>query len=480
MWSDFSPTRESLTINRRSLLAGAAAASLGALLPRIGGAATPPNVLFIAVDDLNDWIEPLGGHPNAITPSFNRLAGMGVNFRQAYCPAPVCGASRVAVLTGVPAAKSGVYDNEPPLRAKLPDAVTIPQAFRSAGYRVVGGGKVFHGAFAYPPFAQPADRAPWLDLTPGAATWDEYLTFPPEPIPANRPGAGFDLKAGGQFDWGVPVADEEDFPDIRLARFAAEQLRRPQDHPLFLAIGLHRPHLAWYLPQRFFDLFPRDRVQMPSILPDDLADVPQGGRAFTSPDLHKLITGNDLWPDAVRAYLASITFSDYALGLVLDALRDGPHASNTVVVLWSDNGWHLGQKMQWRKFTLWEEATRVPFFIAGPGITGNRVCDHPVNLLDVYRTLGDLCGVAVPPEAQGHSLMPLLADPNAAWQHPSVTTWLEGNHSVRLRNWRYTHYRDGSEELYDHTQDAHEWTNLADRPDHASVKAELLAHLPGA
>lgn len=472
------PGAERFPLNRRSLLVGAAAASLGAMLPRTGEAAAPPNVLFISVDDLNDWIEPLGGHPNVITPAFSRLAAMGVNFRRAYCPAPVCGASRTAVLTGVPPAKSGVYDNDPPLRVKLPDAVTIPQAFRAAGYRVVGGGKVFHGAFAYPPFAKQTELAPWLDLTPGAATWDDYLTFSSEPIPAARPGAGFDLKAGGQFDWGVPTADEEDYPDIRLARFAADQLRRPHDRPLFLAVGLYRPHLAWYLPQRFFDLYPRDRVTLPEVLPNDLDDVPPAGRNFTSPNLHKLITENNLWPDAVRAYLASISFSDHALGLVLDALQDGPHASNTIVVLWSDNGWHLGEKMQWRKFTLWEEATRVPFLIAGPGIAGNRVCDHPVNLLDIYHTLGNLCGVTVPPEAQGHSLTPLLDDPNAAWPHPSVTTWLEGNHSVRLRNWRYTRYRDGGEELYDLTQDPHEWTNLAGRPEHTTVKVELASHLP--
>ena len=480
------PKAPSPSLTRRAVVAGAAAAAVvGGTSAVLGRAPTPrtgqrpPNVLFICVDDLNDWIAPLRGHPDAITPAFDRLARMGVTFQRAYVPAPVCNACRGAVLTGISPSTSGLYDNITPLRDRLPNAVTLPQVFREAGYKSVGGGKIFHGAFAYPPFPEHAKSAPWVWLGQVSEAWDEYLVFPPEPIPENRPAAGLNLGVGPQFDWGVETAAEDDLPDVQLARFTAEQLRRAHDKPLFLAAGIYRPHLPWYVPQRFLDLYPADRVRMPPMREgNELAGVPAGGLPNTSPELHNIIVKGGKWRDAVRTYLASISFADHCLGLMLDALWEGPNRDNTLVVLWSDNGWHLGEKLHWRKFTLWEQATRVPFMIAGPGVAAWRNSPRTVNLLDIFPTLAELCGLKTPAGLEGRSIAPLLRDPDAAWDHPSVSTWLEGNHAVRSERWRYIRYRDGGEELYDHTVDPNEWDNLAGKPELAAVKADLARHLP--
>jgi arylsulfatase A-like enzyme len=467
-------------LTRRAVVTGGVAAGaalgLGSLLPADH---PPPNVLFLCVDDLNDWIGPLRGHPDSVTPAFDRLARMGVTFERAYCPAPLCNASRAAVLSGVAPASSGLYDNETLLRDRLPNAVTLPQAFRAAGYKSVGGGKVFHGSFDYPAFPNHARRAPWVWGSPVWEAWDQYLAFPPEPLPENRPAIGVDLGVGPQFDWGVETTEEEELPDVQLARFTAHQLRQTHDKPLFLAAGLYRPHLPWYVPQRFLDLYAPDRVHLPAMREHaELAGVPTAGQAFTSPALHSRIVESGKWRDAVRTYLASIAFADHCLGLILDALWEGPNRDNTLVVLWSDNGWHLGEKLQWRKFTLWERATRVPLMIAGPGVAAWRKSPRPVNLLDLYPTLAELCGLKTPANLDGRSIAPLLRAPDMPWDHPSVSTWLEGNHAVRSERWRYIRYRDGGEELYDHSADPNEWNNLAADPKFAAVKAGLRPYMP--
>lgn len=463
-------------LTRRRFLATTALTAATAGLAAAAGR-DRPNVLFISVDDLNDWPSPFGGYPGIVTPNFERLAGQGVTFRQAYCPAPVCNASRAAMLTGIRPSTSGVYDNDPPWQTALPNAVTLPEAFARQGWLTAAAGKVFHGYFPYPAFSQPASSVRWSPVGERPGNWGRYVPFNDDPLPPQRPGSGLVLD-GPNFDWAAWPARKEETPDWQLVRFVEDFLAEPQPAPFFLAAGLYRPHLPWYVPQRFYDLYPLDGITLPEVRPDDLEDIPAVGRAMAATHIHKKIIDADKWRSAVQAYLASITFADHCLGAMLDALERSPHAGNTIVALWSDHGWHLGEKMHWRKFTLWERATRSPFIMAGPGIARGAVCDHPVELLGLYPTLTELAGVPLPPGPEGRSLVPLLKDPGADWPYPALTTWLKGNHAVRFGPWRYIRYRDGGEELYDHRSDPREYVNLAADPRFAETIAQLRAYLP--
>jgi len=194
---------------------------------------------------------------------------------------------------------------------------------------------------------------------------------------------------------------------------------------------------------------------------------------------HRRVTETNNWEKGVQGYLASITFADSCVGRLLDALESSGVADRTIIVLWGDHGWHLGEKLHLRKFTLWEDATRVPLAIVAPGVTArNTRCQRTVSLLDLYATLADLCGSSPPKTVEGRNLVPLLKDPSAVWKYPVVTTHGRNNHAVRSERWRYIRYRDGTEELYDHESDPMEWTNLAGKPEHESVKKELAAWLP--
>jgi arylsulfatase A-like enzyme/fermentation-respiration switch protein FrsA (DUF1100 family) len=436
------------------------AASLLLLAPCAAGApAAPPNVLFISIDDLNDWVGFLGGHPQASTPNLDRLAARGVVFTRAYCAAPACNPSRAGVLCGVRPSTSGVYHNDNPWRRALPAAVTLPQHFRAHGYRVAGAGKIFHGG--------QNDRA----------SWDEYFRQPADPMPPGRPLNG--LPQAAHFDWGAVDAPDEAMGDHRVVAWASEYLRRDDPRPFFLAVGLYRPHLPWFVPRRYLERLPPDSVELPPFLAGDLEDVPPAGRRMAAPERdHRRVVAAGQWRAAVAAYLASIAFADAMLGRLLDALEASPHAANTIVVVWGDHGWHLGEKEHWRKFALWERAARVPLIVAGPGLQAGARCGRTVSLLDLYPTLIDLCGLEQRPGLEGGSLVPLLRDPGAPWEQPALTTHGRGNHAVRSERWRYIRYADGSEELYDHDADPNEWTNLASRSELEEVKRELGRRLP--
>ena len=424
-----------------------------------------PNVLFIAVDDLNDWIACLGGHPDTKSPNIDRLARRGVLFRNAHCPAPLCNASRAALMTGIRPSTSGVYTNSQPWRPPMKDAVTLAQHFRAHGYRAIGTGKIYHGRFPDPP------------------SWDEYWpdqkkNRPGDPLPPKRPLNGIPNTA--HFDWGPVDVKDEDMGDWKVADWACKQLSKKHDKPLFLAVGIFRPHLPWYVPKKYFDMFPPEKVTLPKVQKNDLDDVPPIGKMMARPlgDHAKVIKTNN-WRKAVSGYLASIAFADACIGRVLDALDNGPNADSTIIVLWGDHGWHLGEKLHWRKFTLWEEATRCPLMFVAPGVTkGGGLCDGPANLLDIYPTLIDLCGLGPNTALEGISLLPLLKDPAAKWDRPALTTHGRNNHSLRSRRWRYTRYSDGTEELYDHGSDEMEWTNVAGDPNNEAVKKDLAGHLP--
>ncbi|MFO8011987.1 MAG: sulfatase-like hydrolase/transferase [Phycisphaerae bacterium] len=460
-----------MRMNRRTFLrcAGAGATVLAAgscaltAERKSEGNADRPNVLFIAVDDLNDWIGCLGGHPQTRSPNIDRLARRGVLFRNAQCAAPACNPSRAALLTGVRPSTSGVYHNPQPWRPVMPDVVTLPQHFMAHGYRVTGSGKIFHGRYADPP------------------SWQEYWpsktrTRPGDPMPKGRPLNGIPNTA--HFDWGPVEARDEEMGDWQVADWAREQLASPQADPFFLAVGIFRPHLPWYVPPKYFEMFPPEKVVLPKVKKTDLEDVPELGRRMARPQGdHKKVVETDNWARAVSGYLASIAFADACVGRVLDALDASPYADNTIIVLWGDHGWHLGEKLHWRKFALWEEAAHAPLMMAGPGIARGG-CTRPVSFMDIYPTLADLCGLGPNERLEGNSLRPLLRDPKAEWERPALTTHGRNNHSLRSERWRYIRYADGSEELYDHARDEMEWTNLAGDPACDAIKKRLARYLP--
>jgi len=415
------------------------------------------NVLFIAVDDMNDWIGPFGGYPGIKTPNIDKLAKKGVVFKRAYCSAPACNPSRASLLTGVRPATSGVYHNNQPWRPVLPDAVTIPQYFTANGYDVKGAGKIFHNSFN--------DKD----------SWPVYFDVPHSPEPPKTPVNGF-----ANLDWSPVDVKDEDMGDFKVVNQGIDYFGQKHDKPFFLAIGLTRPHLPWYVPQKYFDQYPLSEIKLPKVIPNDLSDVPEAGIKIAKPQGdHKFITEHKQWEKAVQGYLASITFADGQIGRLLDALDKSEYAKNTIIVFFGDHGWHLGEKEHWRKFALWEEASRVPFIVYAPGISKlNGVSNRTVNLMDIYPTLIDLCKLPVKSGLEGQNITALLKNPSASWNHPSVTTHGLGNHAVRSEKYRYIRYLDGSEELYDHDADPQEFKNLAKDEKYASVKKDLARSLP--
>lgn len=401
---------------------GLAAASLSPAFSSGQGAegGKRPNVLFISIDDLNDWVGCLRGHPDVKTPNLDRFVERGMLFTRAYCAAPVCNPSRAAIMSGIRPSTSGVYTNAMPWRESpvLADAVTLPQHFMAHGYRAMGAGKIYHGTFPDPP------------------SWDEYWpnqlkTKPDDPRLSEKPPG-----SRGGFTWGPVRNPNQDMGDWQVADWISDRLQKEHEQPFFLACGIFRPHLPWVVPQEYFDMYPLEHVSLPLVNENDLDDVPEAGRIMRIQSDHPHITGAGAWRKAVQGYLASISFADACLGRVIDALDKSPHRDNTVVVLWSDHGWHLGEKLHWRKAVLWEEATHNVMFMMAPGVTRpHQRCDAPVNLLDVYPTLIDLCGLKEKPELEGVSLLPLLKNPDADWERPSVTTFKYNNHSVRSRDW---------------------------------------------
>lgn len=445
------------------LVAGALAVVVAVPIGVQGAPAEKParlNVLFIAVDDLNDWTTFLGGYPGVKTPNLDRLARRGTFFTRAYCSAPACNPSRASLLCGVRPSTSGVYHNSNPWRVQLPEAVTLPQHFMAGGYKVWGGGKIFHGRFRDP------------------QSWHVYFPRPGDPVPKIRPANGIPKTA--HFDWGPVEVGDGAMGDTRVTDWGVKFLGQEHEGPFFLAVGLFRPHLPWYVPKKYFDEYPLADVKLPEMKEDDLDDVPPIGRRMARPggDHAKVLKYNQ-WEKAVQGYLASISYADGQIGRLIAALDGSPYAGNTIIVLWTDHGWHLGEKLHWRKFTLWEEAGRVPLVFVVPGVTkpGTR-CDRTVSLLDIYPTLADLCGLPVGEHLEGKSLKPLLEDPTLPWDRPVVTTHGRNNHSVRSERWRYIRYSDGSEELYDHRSDPMEWTNLAGDPKYAVQREKLAAWLP--
>lgn len=453
----------------------AAALSSGSALAQD---AAPPNVLFIAVDDLNDYALDLNPDFRADTPNMDRLALRGTLFTNAHCAAPVCNPSRVSVVTGVSPATSGVYINKDDWRENeyLKSITTLPQHFKDHGYKVLGGGKLYHAANLSEQMLEG-----YLDPRP----WDEYFPskqrqLPDEFVPAGNSVNGSNKFYGGRFDWDALDVSDHEMGDGQVVSWAEKQLAAEHDKPLFLSVGIYRPHIPWYTPKQWFDQYPIEEVSLPSDPVADMQDVPATGANTTKRSWHQWLVANDKWDDATQAYLASVSFADAMVGRLLKALDEGPLAENTIVVLWSDHGYHLGHKQHWEKRVLWEQATHVPLIVADKRVAeskGKR-CSSPVSLLDIYPTLSELCGLEKPSHLEGHSLKPLLQDSDVETNRAVVTTYQFNNHSVRSKDWRYIRYADGTEELYDHRVDHAERNNLASRESLEGVKQRLATFLP--
>jgi arylsulfatase A-like enzyme len=431
--------------------------------------AAPPNVLFIVIDDLNDWVGCLGGHPQAQTPNLDRLAARGTLFLNAHVQAPLCNPSRASVLAGLRPSSIGIYGLAPGIRAvaATTNRITLPQYFERHGYFTASYGKVFHDG-SIPPRLQKYE-------------FDVWGPAPPMPLPEQKlVHTPDDIRA---MDWGVFPDDDRDQADWKTADNAIAQLQsRPKDKPFFLAVGFRLPHVPCFASQKWFDRFPPEsEITLPPYLPHDRDDVP-----FFAWYLHWKLPEPRLswlkeahqWRPLVRAYLASTTFMDSQLGRVLDALDASGDASNTVIVAWSDNGWHLGEKEITGKNSLWERSTHVPLIFAGPGVAHGARCSRPAELLDIYPTLVQLCGLPHKRGLEGHSLLPQLENANANRRWPAITTHNINNHSVRTEQWRYIRYADGSEELYNEQKDPNEWTNVVADPQNGKVVRALAKWLP--
>ena len=427
-------------------------------------AADQPNVLMICVDDLNDWVGFLGGHPQTKTPNMDALAAKGINFTNAHCTAPGCSPSRNALLLGVEPYRSGLYpfynlnhvDSE-----SLSRFTPLPLLFRENGYQTVGLSKVWH----IPDNKYLQDEQ-----------WDEYRMYGTGKKDKSLiKEKGYHPEPFNKRTIACPASNPlTDFGDYNAAVHAVHFLGREQQKPFFLAVGFILPHTSFIMPEANWDRF-LDPISEPPIKANDLADIPQVGQSNAQIYVEIPVRRDKAWEDIRRGYLAAVNFTDDNVGRVLDALEKSPYASNTIIILWSDHGFHLGEKRSFSKFSLWEEATRTPFIIFDPrnDLGNGKACSEPIGLINVYRTLCELTGISAPDYVDGMSIAPWLKNPELPKEQPALITWGRGNYSLRLKDWRYNRYFDGSEELYYHRKDPYEWTNLANDPDYAPMMQNL-------
>lgn len=446
-----------MRINSASVASIAFASFLAA-----ASAAGKPNVLFLAVDDLRDWVGYLHGNEQTQTPNIDRLAKLGTAFTRSYCAAPVCNASRAALMSGMRPSTTGVYDNHNDWRTAVAEDKPLTTQFRKAGYFVCGAGKIYHGSYERP------------------SEWDDYLQEPKGERAEKSLAASAKNDGVGGIKFAPLDCEDSDLPDWKITDYGIAQLQKKHDKPFFLAVGLHKPHMPWNVPGKWYQKFPLETIQLPPYREDDLEDVPPSGVSMARPEGdHQAMVNSGRWKEAIQAYLATIAYTDMNLGRLLDAFEASAYKDNTVIVFWCDHGWHLGEKNHWRKFALWEEATRSPLIWVAPGLTQpGTVCQRTVDFMSIYPTLMDLCGLPTPPHVEGPSLRPLLQNPQAPWDLPAITTYRFGNHGVRSEGWRYIRYASGEEELYDESADPHEWKNLSANPEYAARIAELAKALP--
>lgn len=434
-----------------------------------------PNVVFIAIDDLNDWIGVLNGHPQVLTPNMDRLAKSGTLFANAHTQSPLCNPSRTSVLTSIRPSNSGIYGLAPRYRdtEKTKNVVSLPQYFANAGYKTISTGKILHGGIT-----EGERKTEFQEWGPDG----NFGPVPKEKIVKTR----LDMVDHPLLDWGVfPLGNQDSLlSDYKTATWAVnkiDELAKQQDQPFFLAVGFHRPHVPLLVTQRWFDLYPLEKVILPPAPPQDRNDIPDFAwylHWFLPEPRLSWLEANNQWRHKVRAYLASVSFVDAQVGRVLDAIEAGNLSDNTVIVLWSDHGYHLGEKNITGKNTLWERSTHVPLIFSGPGVPANQVCGEAVELLDIYPSLLDLAGLTPNEQVEGISLLSLIQNPNSRRDRPAITTHNPGNHSVKTEEWRYIRYGNGEEELYNVVVDPNEWYNLAHDSEYFSIIHRLKKYLP--
>lgn len=435
-----------------------------------------PNVLFIAIDDLNDWSPCLGNHPMAQTPNIDRLAKSGILFTNAHCQAPISGPSRTSIMTSLYPNTTGIYLQIKDEKIKEANERTskvrfLTEYFKDNGYVALGAGKIFHNG-------------------DGAETFDEYGGFygglKSNPMPPNGERYNFDCAWFGEYrtmtDWGViDGIEDEDMGDYLIAQWAVDAINRDHDKPFFIAAGFTRPHNPWHVPKRWFDMFPEEDMVTPPFKEDDFDDIPNmSQRVNDMPQMPKttwLIEKNK-WKSLIQSYLACMAFVDDQVGKVITALENSPYADSTVIVLYSDHGYHLGEKDRTCKHSLWERSTHVPLIFAGCGIDSNLRCSEPVGLIDIYPTLLELCGLEENKENEGLSLVKQIENPNAKRKVGALTTFGMGNSSIIFDGHHYIEYEDGSQELYNLEIDPNEWYNIASDSENKGLIERLRKQLP--
>ncbi|TWU61663.1 sulfatase [Crateriforma conspicua] len=416
-----------------------------------------PNVLMIAVDDLNHWLTFMGRNPQAQTPNFDRLAKMGTAFTQAYCAVPACEPSRCALMGGRRPWVTGCYKNGDKWKTHQPAGDGLSAQFLKAGYYVAGAGKIYHGMQVH------------------ESEWTEYM--PQNGHTLNGPNV--DKMDGYHVDKIHPNLKDDDLIDWHSTNYIIDRLNRDDDQPFFLALGLYKPHLPFVVPRKYYDAFPLESIQLPPHREDDLDDLPPAAVKMARNGDHEKFLKSGRWKAAIQSYLATCAYTDMNLGRLLDAFEKSPERDNTIVVFWTDHGWSFGEKEHWRKFALWEEPTRTPMIWVVPGMTKPSTrCERTVDLMSVYPTLCQLAGIPKPGHVSGYDITPLLEDPSASWDYPAITTHGYENHAVRTQQHRYIRYANGDEELYDSVADPYEWKNLANDPAFTSVKKDLAEWLP--
>ena len=445
-----------------------------------------PNIIMIAVDDLNDWIGVYGGNPQVITPNMNKLAQKAMVFRNASCPGPVCGPSRSALLSGFRPSTTGIYGNSNNmLNSEIVQThATLPEYFSKHGYLTISSGKIFHKHTT----ATGDDHGQWaFDVwnqekgTESAVQEDKMFSCYNGIINGKKiENSQYSSGPANDMLFGPTKGSKENTKDYKTAKWFEQKLRENYDKPFFMSVGISKPHLPFVVPQEYFDMYALDTIKVPDYRMDDLDDiVDKSGKKVYQPQTSFLWAQHyGVEKDVVRAYMAAISYADACIGVVLDALAKSVYADNTIILLWGDHGWHLGEKLRYQKATLWREATQLPFIFHVPGMNKKQDCYRNVNLLDIYPTLIELCNL---PEKKldGKSLTPLLKNPAIEWL-PTVTTLNQGNHSIMSEKWHYISYAKGVEELYNLENDPLEWTNLAnnDSPKTEAVKKKLKQHLP--
>jgi arylsulfatase A-like enzyme len=421
------------------------------------------NVVIISVDDLNDWVGVMGGHPQAKTPGMDYLASKGVLFNNAHCQSPVCNPSRASLMTSLYPSTSGIYFLSPDL-AESPVSsknTLLPKRFQNEGYDVSGVGKLFHG---------PQSKKYWPNWsTYGGAGYPKQKpklsSFPGHPL----------------WDWGVVKEDDETMPDFKAAGWAEEALKKEHEKPFLIGVGFSRPHVPQYATQKWFDLYPMDTLKLPKYKKDDIQDISQYAIDITRLEhvapTHEWVTENKEWKALVQSYLACVSFVDAQVERVVHAIENSKYKDNTYIVLFSDHGFHIGEKDRHAKRSLWEDSTRVPMIISGPGIKPG-VCNQAVQLMDIYPTILSLTGQKADSKLEGNDLTPLLKNPKTEWKTYARCSFGPDNYAIISERYRYITYADGSEEFYDRKVDPEEWQNQIHNPEYAKLVKKHKAQLP--